>query len=51
MRCHLDQTPYPTGIQVTDEELAQVQIEPHEFHPLWNYRIRPHAHPERPAES
>ncbi len=42
----LDQTPYPTGLQVTDEELALVQIEPHEFHPLWNYRIRPHVPPK-----
>ncbi len=46
VRCHLDQTPYPTGLQVTDEELALVQLDPHEFHPLWNYRIRPHVAPE-----
>ena len=46
VRGQLDQTPYPTGLQVTDEELALVQLEPHEFHPLWNYRIRPHRPPE-----
>ena len=43
VRCHLDQTPYPTGVAVTDEELERVQIERDEFHPDWNYRIRPHA--------
>ena len=46
VRCQIDQTPYPTGIEVTAEELGRVQIERHEFHPEWNYRIRPHAKPE-----
>jgi len=46
VHCQPDQTPYSTAIQVTDEELEHVQIEPHEFHPQWNYRIRPHVSPE-----
>lgn len=42
VQCQLDQTSYPTGIHVTDDELQHLQIEPEEFHPAWNYRIRPH---------
>jgi hypothetical protein len=43
VHCQLDQTPYPTGIEVSDEEMRRVQIEPNPFHPEWNYRIRPHT--------
>ena len=45
VHCQLDQTPYPTGIAVSDEGLKRVQIEPDPFHPEWNYRVRPHAAP------
>jgi hypothetical protein len=37
----LDTGSYPTGIQVSDEDLAQVCIEKAEFHGEWNYRISP----------
>ena len=37
----LDPTPYPTGIKVTDDALAQVQIERATFHGEWNYTILP----------
>ena len=37
----LDPNPYPTRIKVSDVELAQVQIERHEFHGEWNYTIVP----------
>jgi len=37
----LDSNPYPTRIKVSDAELAQVQIERHEFHGEWNYTILP----------
>lgn len=37
----LDPQSYPTGIKVTDEELAAVQLEPALFHGEWNYTIRP----------
>jgi hypothetical protein len=37
----LDQRPYPTGIKVTDAELAAVPLRPHECHPGWNYTILP----------
>jgi len=37
----LDQHPYPIGLQVSDEEMEQLNIERDEFHPEWNYTIRP----------
>jgi len=38
----LDDRDYPTGIKVTDAELAEVQLTCEEFHGEWNYTIRPH---------
>ena len=37
----LDRQSYPTGIKITDEVLAEVNIEKEEFHGEWNYRILP----------
>ena len=37
----LDQHEYEDKIDVSDAELAAVNIEPDEFHPEWNYTIRP----------
>jgi hypothetical protein len=39
----LDQHPYPTGIKISDEEMARLNIERDEFHPEWNYTLRPHS--------
>ncbi len=36
-----DQGSYPTGIKVSDAELAAVPLQPHAFHPDWNYTIAP----------
>jgi hypothetical protein len=41
VRAALDQGHYETGIVVTDEQLAQVNITPAFFHGEWNYTIRP----------
>jgi hypothetical protein len=30
---------YPTGIKISDAELAAVPLEPHDFHGEWNYTI------------
>jgi transposase len=35
----LDRGTYPTRGEVTDEQLAQVQLRPHAFHGEWNYSI------------
>ena len=37
----LDEHTYPDKVKVSDAELAAVQIEPHRFHPEWNYTIKP----------
>jgi transposase len=39
----LDEHTYPDKVKVSDAELAAVQIEPHRFHPEWNYTIKPHS--------
>ncbi len=37
----LDKGTYPKGIEVTDAELAAVNLRPDPFHPEWNYTINP----------
>jgi transposase len=39
----LDQSPYAANIKVPDTELAAVQIKRDDFHPEWNYTIKPHT--------
>src|SRR6266545_5815366 len=43
LRVHaeLDPGAYPTGVKVTDEELAAVPTRRHEFHGEWNYTTAP----------
>ena len=41
VRCELDRRQYQKGLEVSDEQLAQVRIERDEFHGDWNYTIRP----------
>jgi transposase len=43
IRAELDPTPYPTGLKVSDAELAGVQIQRETFHGEWNYGIAPRA--------
>jgi hypothetical protein len=40
----LDEGTYPDKIKVTDAEFDALNIERHEFHPEWNYIIKPHDH-------
>lgn len=40
----LDTGPYPAGIKVSDEELASLNLQRHEFHGEWNYTILPRSH-------
>ena len=37
----VDQHTYPIGVKVTDEEMAQLNIQRDSFHPEWNYTINP----------
>jgi len=43
VRAALDKSHYETGIEVSDEELARVNIVPAKFHGEWNYSIRPNT--------
>jgi hypothetical protein len=43
VRAALDQGHYETGIVVTDEQLAKINITPASFHGEWNYTIRPNG--------
>ncbi len=40
----LDKRQYPTNVKVTAEEMASVNLEPHEFHGEWNYAISRPSH-------
>jgi Rhodopirellula transposase DDE domain len=44
----LDTASYPTGIKVSDDQLAQVPIICHSWHGEWNYTV--HPMPPQPAE-
>jgi len=37
----LDEGTYPDKIRVTDAEITAVNLHKHEFHPEWNYCIKP----------
>jgi len=41
VKAALDETPYETGIKVTDEQMATLQIARAKFHGEWNYTIKP----------
>jgi hypothetical protein len=40
----LDQGTYPAKIRVPDAEMKTLNIHRREFHPEWNYIIKPHGH-------
>ncbi|MDE6053899.1 MAG: hypothetical protein K2G55_09085 [Lachnospiraceae bacterium] len=42
IECGIDFNTYETGIKVSDEELANVNIVSNEFCGTWNYIIYPH---------
>ena len=41
VKCVLDTSKYPSGIKVSDEEFAKLNMKRHEFHGDWNYTIHP----------
>jgi hypothetical protein len=41
VKAALDPNDYPTGKNVSNEELSQVSLQRHKFHGDWNYTIRP----------
>jgi len=40
VRCELDKGRYPKGQVVSDAQMAELFVEPHDFHGDWNYTIR-----------
>ena len=43
VKCRLDRRKYPRGQEISDKELAAVNITPLNFHGEWNYIIRPRS--------
>ena len=41
IRAELDRGRYPTGIKITDAELASLNLKPDSFHGDWNYAVLP----------
>ena len=41
IRAELDRGKYPTGIKITDAELASLNLKPAHFHGDWNYAVLP----------
>jgi hypothetical protein len=41
VKCEVDTATYPSGIKVTDRDMAAINITPHAFHGEWNYSIAP----------
>lgn len=47
IRCELDERSYPKGREVTDAELANVNLRRDSFHGDWNYSVGRHAKPRK----
>jgi transposase len=45
VQARLDEGSYPTGVQVTREQMAALPISRHPFHGDWNYTLHPAAAP------
>jgi len=41
VKARLDETFYPKGIRISDQQMADVFLVPEKFHGEWNYTIRP----------
>ena len=41
MRAELDPDSYPTGVEVSDAQIAALSLRRHTFHGEWNYDILP----------
>ena len=41
VQAELDDNTYPTGIRISDTEMAALPIERHEFHGEWNCTLTP----------
>jgi hypothetical protein len=44
MKAKLDPKFYELGIKISDQQMEQLNLQPHKLHPAWNYTIGPRAH-------
>jgi hypothetical protein len=49
VRCELDTGQYPSGVVVSDANMAAINLKRAEFHGEWNYTISPNDHPPNRA--
>ena len=47
MHAELDPGSYPDGVKVSDEQMAALPLDRHDWHGDWNYTLRPE--PPAPA--
>jgi len=45
VQAHMVSDDYPTGLKVSDDEMAALNLQPHAVCPQWNYTIRPRTQP------
>jgi hypothetical protein len=43
VRSEIDRESYPQGIKISDDQMASIQLERHDFHGDWNYTIHPNT--------
>jgi len=41
IKANIDERPYPTGVKITEEQIAQIHLKRSPFHGEWNYTIVP----------
>ena len=41
VRSEIDKGQYPDRVVITNDQMAQLNVEPHAFHGEWNYTVRP----------
>jgi hypothetical protein len=41
--CRLDMRQYPSGVKISEEQMATIRITPDRFHGEWNYTIHPRS--------
>jgi DDE family transposase len=51
VRAELDTGTYPTGVEVSDAQIAALSMTRHRFHGDWNYTLHPHSAPAPPPSA
>ena len=48
VRAGLDPGSYPNGVKISDEQMAALPLDRHDWHGDWNYTLRPEPPRRRP---